>query len=78
MVSSFQVRDDKVSYSGNDQTVLSFSQFRLSYYPHRLAVFREMLLEAFGTKCKRTIYGDFKLLQEVDNPDFYIHVMEKL
>lgn len=57
---------------------MSFSQFRLSYYPHRLAVFKEMLQETFGTKCKHTIYGDFKLLQEVDNPDFYIHVMEKL
>jgi glycine N-methyltransferase len=37
-----------------------------------------MLQEAFGSECKHTIYGDFKLLQEVENPNFYIHVMEKL
>ncbi|XP_021935788.1 glycine N-methyltransferase isoform X2 [Zootermopsis nevadensis] len=55
----------------------SVSQFRLSYYPHRLAVFWEMLRETFGTECKHTIYGDFKLLQVVDNPHFYIHVIEK-
>jgi glycine N-methyltransferase len=36
-----------------------------------------MLQEAFGSESKHTIYGDFKLLQQIDNPDFYIHVMEK-
>jgi len=36
-----------------------------------------MLQEAFGSECKHTIYGDFKLLQETDKPHFYIHVMEK-
>lgn len=56
----------------------SVSQFRLSYYPQKLAEFSEMLQETFGSKCKHTIYGDFKLLQQIDNPDFYIHVMEKL
>ncbi|PNF13848.1 Glycine N-methyltransferase [Cryptotermes secundus] len=56
----------------------SVSQFRLSYYPQKLAEFSEMLEETFGSKCKHTIYGDFKLLQQIDIPDFYIHVMEKL
>jgi glycine N-methyltransferase len=37
-----------------------------------------MLQEAFGSKCKHTIYGDFKLLHQIDNPDFYIHVVEKV
>lgn len=53
------------------------NEFRLSYYPHRLAVFTEMLDEAFYHKAKHTIYGDFKPLDDIKNPGFYIHVMEK-
>lgn len=53
------------------------SEFRLSYYPHRLSVFSSMLDEAFGHQSKHTIYGDFKPLDNVTNPGFYIHVMEK-
>lgn len=53
------------------------SEFRLSYYPHRLNVFRDMLDEAFHYRAKHTIYGDFKHLEEVKHPGFYIHVMEK-
>lgn len=54
-----------------------FSQFRLSYYPHRLEVFDKMLREAFGQHSGYQIYGDFKQLNEIDTPDFYIHVVEK-
>ncbi|XP_053982775.1 glycine N-methyltransferase [Hylaeus volcanicus] len=53
------------------------SEFRLSYYPHRLNVFTNMLDEAFYYRAKHTIYGDFKPLDEVKQPGFYIHVMEK-
>ncbi|KZC14490.1 PREDICTED: glycine N-methyltransferase [Dufourea novaeangliae] len=53
------------------------SEFRLSYYPHRLNVFRDMLDEAFHYRAKHTIYGDFKSLEKVKHPGFYIHVMEK-
>ncbi|XP_071872701.1 glycine N-methyltransferase [Bombus fervidus] len=53
------------------------SEFRLSYYPHRLNVFKDMLDEAFHYRAKHTIYGDFKPLEEIKNPGFYIHVMEK-
>ncbi|GLV36039.1 Glycine N-methyltransferase [Carabus blaptoides fortunei] len=54
------------------------NEFRLSYYPHRLHVFKSMLEEVFGSKSKHTIYGDFKSLNEIKDPGFYIHVMEKL
>lgn len=54
------------------------NDFRLSYYPHRLEVFKEMLHEAFGIKSKHTIFGDFKTLDSIQNPGFYIHVMEKV
>lgn len=53
------------------------SEFRLSYYPHKLMVFRDMLSETFGPKATHTIYGDFKPLNEIKDPAFYIHVMEK-
>lgn len=53
------------------------SEFRLSYYPHRLAVFRDMLTEAFSHRAKHTIYGDFKSLNQIKDPAFYIHVLEK-
>ena len=51
--------------------------FRLSYYPHQLNVFRDMLDEAFHYRAKHTIYADFKRLEDVKIPGFYIHLMEK-
>ncbi len=54
------------------------SRFRLSYYPHRLDSFSALLMEAFDSKCKHTVYGDFKPLGETEDPAFYIHVIEKL
>jgi len=53
------------------------SEFRLSYYPHRLTIFRDMLTEAFSHRAKHTIYGDFKSLNQIKDPAFYIHVLEK-
>ncbi len=53
------------------------SEFRLSYYPHKLEVFKKMLQDVFGTSAKHQIYGDFKKLNEIDTPGFYIHLIEK-
>lgn len=53
------------------------SEFRLCYYPHKLAKFTEMLDEAFDFKAKHQIYADFKPMEEVAVPAFYIHVLEK-
>ena len=53
------------------------SEFRLSYYPHMLDVFTSILKDIFGTKSTHQIYGDFKSLEIVKIPAFYIHVMEK-
>lgn len=50
--------------------------FRLSYYPHRLKDFTEMLDEAVPN-AKHTILSDFQPSEKVENPGFYIHVMEK-
>lgn len=60
--------------SGNPESI---NEFRLSYYPHRLTVFRDMLAEVFGHGAKHTIYGDFKPLNQIEDPGFYIHVLEK-
>ena len=53
------------------------SEFRLSYYPHKLSVFKTILKDIFGQTAKHVIYGDFKELSEVENPAFLIHVVEK-
>ena len=55
-----------------------FSQFRLSYYPHRLEDFSGLLKSVFGTSAKHSIYGDFQPLGcDRPNPAFYIHVIAK-
>jgi len=53
------------------------NHFRLSYYPHTLKNFTAMLKEAFGANAKHTVFADFKPLAEVQDPSFYIHVIEK-
>ncbi|XP_031557819.1 glycine N-methyltransferase-like [Actinia tenebrosa] len=53
------------------------SKFRLSYCPHRLAPFSNLLKEVFSDKATHTVYGDFKPLGEVENPAYYVHVIQK-
>jgi len=53
------------------------SEFRLSYYPHELKRFTEILSEIFGKQAKHKLYGDFKEMSVVQNPAFYIHLIEK-
>lgn len=53
------------------------SEFRLSYYPHELKRFTEILSEIFGKQAKHKLYGDFKEMTVVQNPAFYIHLIEK-
>lgn len=53
------------------------NEFRLSYYPHRLTIFTEILNQIFPKSSSHTIFGDFKTLKEMPVPAFYIHVMKK-
>jgi len=53
------------------------NHFRLSYYPHRLESFTTVLKEAFGQDAKHDVYGDFKPIQDVKDPAFFIHVIQK-
>lgn len=58
---------------------LFYSKFRLSYYPHRLESFKELLKAAFFGKCKQKVYGDFKHYTpgQGEAPCYFIHVVEK-
>ncbi|KAL3266523.1 hypothetical protein HHI36_010691 [Cryptolaemus montrouzieri] len=70
--------DTTASFGKNEFiTENNISEFRLSYYPHRLKVFNSMLVNTFGENAYHEIYGDFKSLNEVENPNFYIHYIEK-
>ncbi|KAL2791843.1 glycine N-methyltransferase isoform 2 [Daubentonia madagascariensis] len=55
------------------------SKFRLSYYPHRLASFTELLRAAFGGKCQHSILGDFKPYEpgQAYIPCYFIHVLKR-
>nr|XP_042122519.1 glycine N-methyltransferase isoform X2 [Peromyscus maniculatus bairdii] len=56
-----------------------FSKFRLSYYPHCLASFTELLQAAFGGKCQHSVLGDFKPYKpgQAYVPCYFIHVLKK-
>lgn len=55
------------------------SKFRLSYYPHCLAAFTELLQAAFGGKCQHSVLGDFKPYKpgQAYIPCYFIHVLRK-
>lgn len=66
----------------SEKRLLSENQrkFRLSYYPHCVKKFTELLNEAFGEGSKHKVFGDFKpLLEEPADSEaaFFIHVIEK-
>ncbi|XP_020012679.1 glycine N-methyltransferase [Castor canadensis] len=55
------------------------SKFRLSYYPHCLVSFTELLQAAFGGKCQHSVLGDFKPYKPGQDyiPCYFIHVLKK-
>ncbi|XP_022359439.1 glycine N-methyltransferase isoform X2 [Enhydra lutris kenyoni] len=55
------------------------SKFRLSYYPHCLASFTELLRAAFGGKCQHSVLGDFKPYKpgQAYIPCYFIHVLKR-
>ncbi|EHH18342.1 glycine N-methyltransferase [Macaca nemestrina] len=55
------------------------SKFRLSYYPHCLASFTELLQAAFGGKCQHSVLGDFKPYKpgQAYVPCYFIHVLKR-
>ncbi|XP_014296378.1 glycine N-methyltransferase [Microplitis demolitor] len=65
-----------LSLDENNEDLKNRHKFRLSYYPHRLNFFKDMLREIFSQKTHK-IFGDFKPLNEVKDPVFFIHYIEK-
>ncbi|KAJ3640373.1 hypothetical protein Zmor_003675 [Zophobas morio] len=55
----------------------SKTELRLMFYPHTMTSFRNMLMEIFGKQSTYSTLGDFQNLNEIENPTFYIHVVEK-
>jgi len=69
---------DYVMREGSDHAEIpKHNKFRLSYYPHRVKDFGELLKTAFGPGCSHSVYGDFKPVGEVEEPGFYIHIIQK-
>ncbi|XP_058472249.1 glycine N-methyltransferase [Solea solea] len=63
----------------NPQDFPEVSNFRLSYYPHRVESFSSMLTEAFSGKIKHSVYGDFKTYVpgQTQAPCYFVHVCQK-
>lgn len=57
----------------------SICEFHLSYYPHQLQKFIEILREIFGVETSHQLFGDFKSHPDPcdQKPAFYIHLIEK-
>ncbi|EDO33266.1 predicted protein [Nematostella vectensis] len=51
--------------------------FRLSYCPHRLANFSNLLKDIFGKNAEHITFGDFKPLGKIENPAYYVHLIQK-
>ncbi|CAD5123180.1 DgyrCDS11547 [Dimorphilus gyrociliatus] len=51
--------------------------FRLSYYPHRVVDFVSLLRQVFGPEAKHSIFGDFKPIDEIECPTYFMHVIKK-
>uniref|UniRef100_A0A3Q2QMN8 Glycine N-methyltransferase n=1 Tax=Fundulus heteroclitus TaxID=8078 RepID=A0A3Q2QMN8_FUNHE len=61
------------------QKLPEVSKFRLSYYPHRLEKFSELLADAFSGAMEHTVYGDFKAYRpaQTQAPCYFIHVCRR-
>lgn len=52
-------------------------KFRLSYYPHTLRDFSVLLRSIFGEDAEYKEFGDFRPIDVVSDPSFFIHVVYK-
>ncbi|XP_020664003.1 glycine N-methyltransferase isoform X1 [Pogona vitticeps] len=68
----------QVPPEGNDGSP-ELSQFRLSYYPHLLEPFTELLKKSIQGPCEHTVLGDFKPYKPGQQyiPCYFIHVVKK-
>jgi len=53
-------------------------KFRLSYYPHRLTAFNNLLRSVFGDNVDHQVYADFQPVDQYDKvPAYYMHVIKR-
>jgi len=76
IVGSFDDTDSEFTKKGRYHGT-PVDHFRLSYYPHKLEPFTKLLKEVFGEQSAHQVYGDFKSLDQVEDPAFYIHFIQK-
>ncbi|GIY82891.1 glycine N-methyltransferase [Caerostris darwini] len=76
LVGSFDRTDSEYTKKGRYHGI-PVDHFRLSYYPHRLESFTGVLKEVFGEDSQHEVFGDFKPLDQVEDPAFYIHFIQK-
>jgi len=48
---------------------------KISYHPHTLEQFTELLKGTFGEDAEHQLFGDFKIYEENQNSSIYFHVM---
>lgn len=65
--------DYSMHFGGSDDE----GEFRLSYYPHLLHRFNEILEEVFTKEANHKVLADFQELDQVDIPSYYIHIIQK-
>jgi len=70
--------EDQAMAQKEDGTIIPVSEFRLSYYPHRLKNFTAMLKAQFGEEAEHQVLSDFNSDPPADYiASFYIHVIKK-
>jgi glycine N-methyltransferase len=52
-------------------------KFRLSYYPHRVENFKNILRKVFGPSAELNTLGDWQPLDGKETPAYYIHIIKK-
>jgi len=52
-------------------------KFAISSYPFQLRDFSALLKDVLGPDVKHSVFADFKPLDEVAEPGYYIHVVQK-
>lgn len=56
----------------------NITELNFSFHPHTLTSFTNLLKGVFGTNAPYTVYGDFKPVNLVDVPTYYIHQIKKI
>ncbi|KAI0241160.1 Glycine N-methyltransferase [Lamellibrachia satsuma] len=76
-LTTFDYTIDHPKYNNGTREGIPKYQFRLSFYPHRLAQFSNLLKGVFGEDCAHSVHGDCQTLGRVQKPAYYTQIAEK-